>query len=188
MPGVAVGAARNVPLHEAAMPRAGMDGPRGVLTKPLRHESGACARGSVHEPTSAHRRLFSLNMALGRHSCHRCTSDVNQLEPWAIATKLHLHQAPMDLCHRLCRDSPCIRRWRWPRRHPEVTPRETLRVKNRIWCPGPSWRPRNLGRSRQWVFSSHRNRVEPGLTPGYVDSCWSLHPSDGPGEFQEREW
>ena len=54
-------------------------------------------------------RSFSVNMAIGRYFCHRCQSHGNQLELWAAATKLPLHQAAMDLCRRLGRDIPWIR-------------------------------------------------------------------------------
>jgi len=57
------------------------------------------------------RRGFSVNVASGRYSCHRCRSHGNQLELWAAATRLPLHQAAIDLCRRLGRDVPWIRRW-----------------------------------------------------------------------------
>jgi DNA primase len=57
------------------------------------------------------RRSFSVNVAIGRYHCHRCHSHGNQLELWAAARKLPLHQAAIDLCHRLGRDIPWIRRW-----------------------------------------------------------------------------
>jgi len=69
---------------------------------------GSCP---LHEPGSRHRRSFSVNVATGRYLCHRCHSHGNQLELWAAATKLPLHQAAIDLCHRLGRDIPWIARW-----------------------------------------------------------------------------
>ena len=54
---------------------------------------------------------FSVNVALGRYSCHRCRSQGNVLELWAAATNLSLHQAAIDLCQTLGRDVPWIRRW-----------------------------------------------------------------------------
>jgi DNA primase len=71
---------------------------------------GSCP---LHEPSSGHhrRRSFSVNVAIGRYFCHRCQSHGNQLELWAAATKLPLHQAAVDLCRRLGRDVPWIRRW-----------------------------------------------------------------------------
>ena len=68
-------------------------------------------RCPLHESTSGRRRSFSVNVAIGRYYCHRCHSHGNQLELWAAATKLPLHQAAIDLCHRLGRDIPWIRRW-----------------------------------------------------------------------------
>ncbi len=69
---------------------------------------GSCP---LHEPRAGHRRSFSVNLAIGRYCCHRCHSHGNQLELWAAATKQPLHQAAIDLCHRLGRDVPWIRRW-----------------------------------------------------------------------------
>jgi DNA primase len=68
-------------------------------------------RCPLHESRSGHRRSFSVNVALGRYFCHGCRSHGNQLELWAAATKLPLHQAALDLCHRLGHDIPWIRRW-----------------------------------------------------------------------------
>jgi hypothetical protein len=70
-------------------------------------------QSGLHEPSSGHhrRRSFSVNVAIGRYFCHRCQSHGNQLELWAAATKLPLHQAAVDLCRRLGRDVPWIRRW-----------------------------------------------------------------------------
>jgi DNA primase len=75
--------------------------------------SGAQWYGScpLHESTSGRRRSFSVNVAIGRYLCHGCHSHGNQLELWAAATKLPLHQAAVDLCRRLGRDVPWIRRW-----------------------------------------------------------------------------
>lgn len=58
-----------------------------------------------------HRRSFSVNVAMGRYFCHRCRSQGNALELWAAATNLPLHQAAVDLCGRLGREVPWIRRW-----------------------------------------------------------------------------
>ena len=78
------------------------------------NRSGAQWYGScpLHEPTSRRRRRsFSVNVAIGRYFCHGCHSHGNQLELWAAATKLPLHRAAIDLCHRLGRDIPWIERW-----------------------------------------------------------------------------
>lgn len=55
-------------------------------------------------------RSFSVNVALGRYFCHRCRSRGNPIELWAAATNLSLYQAAIDLCQRLGRDVPWIRR------------------------------------------------------------------------------
>jgi len=59
-------------------------------------------------------RSFSVNPGapgIGRYTCHRCHSHANQLELWAAARKLPLHQAAVDLCRRLGCHVPGIRRW-----------------------------------------------------------------------------
>ncbi len=69
---------------------------------------GSCP---LHESRSGRRREFSVNVAIGRYYCHRCQSYGNQLELWAAARKLPVHQAAVDLCHRLGCEVPWIRRW-----------------------------------------------------------------------------
>jgi hypothetical protein len=68
---------------------------------------GSCP---LHASPSGHRRSFSVNVALGCYYCHGGRSHGNQLELWAAATKLPLHQASIDPCHRLGRDVPWFRR------------------------------------------------------------------------------
>jgi DNA primase len=68
-------------------------------------------RCPLHESGPGRHRCFSVNLALGRYYCHGCRSHGNQLELWAAATKLPLHQAALDLCHRLGHAIPWIRRW-----------------------------------------------------------------------------
>lgn len=65
----------------------------------------------LHESTSERSLPFSVNVAIRRYRCHRCHSHGNQLELWAAATDLSLHWAAIDLCHRLGREVPWIRRW-----------------------------------------------------------------------------
>jgi len=65
----------------------------------------------LHESTLGRCRSFSANVAIGRYYCHHCRSHGNQLELWVAATKLPLHQAAIDLCHRLGRDIPWIGCW-----------------------------------------------------------------------------
>ena len=67
---------------------------------------GSCP---LHESRLGRRRSFSVNLAIGRYYCHGCHSHGNQLELWAAATRLPLHQAAIDLCHRAGREIPWIR-------------------------------------------------------------------------------
>ena len=69
--------------------------------------NGSCP---LHESTSGRCRSFSVNVAIGRYYCHRCHSHGNQLELWAAASKMPLHQAAVDLCKQLGRDVPWIGR------------------------------------------------------------------------------
>ena len=69
---------------------------------------GACP---LHQSARRHSRCFSANVAEGRYCCHGCGSHGNQLELWAAMIKLPLHQAAIELCHRLGREVPWIRRW-----------------------------------------------------------------------------
>lgn len=68
-------------------------------------------RCPLHESESGASRPFSVNVAIRRYYCHQCRSRGNQLELWAAYTKRPLHQAAIDLCYRLGRDVPWIRRW-----------------------------------------------------------------------------
>jgi hypothetical protein len=65
----------------------------------------------LHASLSGHRRSFSVNVALDCFYRHGWRSHGNQLELWVAATKLPLLQAAIDLCRRLGRDVPWIRRW-----------------------------------------------------------------------------
>jgi DNA primase len=69
---------------------------------------GSCP---LHDAGAGRRhRSFSVNVAIGRYTCHCCGSHGNPLELWAAATKLPLYQAAIDLCHRLGCEVPWIRR------------------------------------------------------------------------------
>jgi DNA primase len=80
--------------------------------EPLRRSgaqwSGVCP---LHGSASGRGRSFSVNVAIGRYHCHGCRSHGNHLELWAAANNLPLHQAAIDLCQRLGREVPWIRRW-----------------------------------------------------------------------------
>ena len=65
----------------------------------------------LHPAISRHSRSFSVNVVRARYYCHACHSHGNPLELWAAATKLPVHQAAIDLCRRLGREVPWIRRW-----------------------------------------------------------------------------
>ena len=65
----------------------------------------------LHQSTSRRSRCFSVNVATGRYYCHGCHSHGNPLDLWAAAIKRPLHQAAIDLCQRLGRGVPWIRRW-----------------------------------------------------------------------------
>ena len=54
---------------------------------------------------------FSANVTLERYYCHRCHRHGHQLELWAAATGLPLHQAAVDLCATLGHDVPWLPRW-----------------------------------------------------------------------------
>ena len=105
MPGVDFGRVRALVTMEQVLSLLGFEassrsGSQWYGRCPL-HESGL---GRRH-------RSFSVNVALGCSYRHGCRSQGNQPEPWAAATKLPLLQAAVDLCRRLGRDVPWIRRW-----------------------------------------------------------------------------
>ncbi len=74
--------------------------------------SGVQWHGSrpLHKSTSRRARSCSVNVAIGRYSCHCLESRGNQLGLWAAATRPPLHQAAIDLCSRPGRDARWIRR------------------------------------------------------------------------------
>jgi DNA primase len=65
----------------------------------------------LHEAPPQPKRYFSVNLTLGRYYCHRCHSHGNHLDLWVAATQLPLHQAAIDLCQRLGREVPWMKRW-----------------------------------------------------------------------------
>lgn len=68
-------------------------------------------RCPLHEAPPQRKRSFSVNLTLGRYYCHRCHSHGNHLDLWAAATQLPLHHAAIDLCQRLGREVPWMKRW-----------------------------------------------------------------------------
>ena len=65
----------------------------------------------LHESEPKHRRAFSVNVARNCYCCHTCRSRGDQFQLWAEATKMPLHPAVIDLCHRLGLEVPWIHRW-----------------------------------------------------------------------------
>jgi DNA primase len=104
MPGVDFGRVRSEITMEQVLDLLGF----APVSRSAMQWYGVCP---LHESRSVHRRSFSVNVALGRYYCHGCRSRGNQLELWAAATKRPLYQAALDLCDRLGRDVPWIRRW-----------------------------------------------------------------------------
>jgi DNA primase len=68
-------------------------------------------RCPVHHSDSRRSGAFSVNVGTRRYYCHQCHSHGNQLELWAAARQLPLHQASIDLCRALGREVPWIRSW-----------------------------------------------------------------------------
>ena len=80
-----------VPVPPMEMKRNGT-----VLEHPTTPSASVVGKLSARRPPSDHRRSFSVNVALRYYYCHGCRSHGNQLELWAAATKLPLHQAAID--------------------------------------------------------------------------------------------
>jgi hypothetical protein len=88
-----------------------MKGNGTVLEHATTPSASVVGKLSLARPPSDHHRSFSVNVALRCSYCHGCRSHGNPLELWTAAMKLPLRQAAIDLCHRLGRDVPWIRRW-----------------------------------------------------------------------------
>lgn len=77
----------------------------------------------VHKSTRPRSRVFSVHLGNRRYYCHKCGSHGNQLELWAVISKLPFYEACLDLCRALGRDVPWLTR---PRQRTEkeapVTP------------------------------------------------------------------
>jgi hypothetical protein len=69
---------------------------------------GACP---LHESAPRCSRCFSVNAATDRYYRHGCQSHGNPVDLWTTATKLPQHQTAINLCQRLGREVPWIRRW-----------------------------------------------------------------------------
>jgi DNA primase len=67
----------------------------------------------VRGPCPIHRsqnKSFSANLAGNVYRCFRCGSAGNQLDLWAAAKQLPLHQAAKDLCEKLHHPLPLLPR------------------------------------------------------------------------------
>ena len=64
----------------------------------------------LHAPQRRGSRSFSAHLTRNAYRCFRCGSAGNQLDLWAAATGQTLHQAAIDLCAKLHRDVPWLRR------------------------------------------------------------------------------
>jgi DNA primase len=75
--------------------------------------SGSQLRGPcpVHGSKTPDSTIFSVNLELGRYYCHKCKSKGNQLELWAAVTKLSIYDASLDLCKKLHKEIPWIKRY-----------------------------------------------------------------------------
>lgn len=62
----------------------------------------------LHRFASRTSRVFSVNLAKNAFRCFQCGAAGNQLDLWAAATKLSLHEAAEDLCRRLHHPIPWI--------------------------------------------------------------------------------
>ena len=60
----------------------------------------------LHHGSSARSRHFSVNVELGRYTCHKCKSHGHQLELWAAYSKQLIHPASIALCRALKRACP----------------------------------------------------------------------------------
>ncbi|MBI3466114.1 MAG: hypothetical protein HY000_24125 [Planctomycetes bacterium] len=55
----------------------------------------------IHGSTTPKSRSFSASLSKHAYRCFRCGSSGNQLDLWAAASGLPLHQATIELCERL---------------------------------------------------------------------------------------
>jgi len=65
----------------------------------------------VHRSTSTRSRSLSVNLSTRRYYCHKCQSKGNQIDLWAEFKQLPIYDAAIDLCRKLGRDVPWIKRW-----------------------------------------------------------------------------
>ena len=74
-----------------------------------------------HPATNKRDPAFSVNVQRDIYYCHRCKSGGNQIDLWAAILQCEIHDAAVDLCHKLHID---IRQFHLIR-NPEDTPPRT---------------------------------------------------------------
>ena len=67
-------------------------------TRPAPSSSGACP---LHGSTAGTARCFSVNTEAHTFHCFKCGRSGNALDLWAIANRLSIYDAAVDLCQRL---------------------------------------------------------------------------------------
>ena len=65
----------------------------------------------VHRSEGIKSRAFCVNVAKHSYQCFKCGSKGNQLDLWANANGLSLHDAALSLCEHLSVEIPWIHRW-----------------------------------------------------------------------------
>ena len=65
----------------------------------------------VHRSTGQKSRAFCVNVAKHSYQCFKCGHQGNQLDLWADANRLSLHEAAVSLCEHLGVEVPWIHRW-----------------------------------------------------------------------------
>jgi DNA primase len=73
---------------------------------------GAQLRGPcpVHRSRTAGSRSFAAHLGKGAWHCFRCGAGGNALDLWVAVTRQPVHAAVLDLCLRLGREVPWLRR------------------------------------------------------------------------------
>lgn len=69
----------------------------------------------VHGSRSATSRVFAAHLGQNVYHCFACGAGGNALDLWAVLTRLPLHAAVVDLCHRLGQPVPWLRPGSAPR-------------------------------------------------------------------------
>jgi len=69
---------------------------------------GACP---VHRSRSPRSRSFAVHLRRNMYHCFRCGAAGNQLDLYAAVTRQGVYDAAVDLCAKLHRDVPRVRRW-----------------------------------------------------------------------------